>query len=122
VNRSVGVFLLGCSLAGCGSSNDVQCNFSTAPASAPADGTITYTASITGDATFASLIYRTQDGPDTVSYPESPFKAQVMVASGLGIGITATGTAKEGGNLVVGYTFSDGTGDSPVVASAQCKP
>jgi hypothetical protein len=98
----------------------VQCNISTPPATASADGTVAYTATISGDATIDSVIFRTQDGPKTVSDPTPPFEMDVMVQGGLGIGITATGLAKEGGKMVVGWSFQDTAGSSPVLAYAHC--
>ncbi len=113
------VLLLAASLAGCSSNDSEQCNISTPPATASADGTVTYTASITGDATLDSVVYRTQTGPQTAS-PTPPFQTDVTVQSGLGIGITATGITKPGGNIRVTSSFLPAGGTSPTVAYATC--
>lgn len=113
------LFIAAC-LAGCSSNDTEQCNISTPPATADGDGTVTYTASITGDALINTVIYRTQDGPKTVDQPTLPFQVDVMVQNGLGIGITATGSTKDGGNVLVGSSFVDSAGSAPVVSSARC--
>jgi hypothetical protein len=114
------VLLLAACGVGCSSNDSEQCNISTPPQTASADGTVTYSASITGDATLDSVVYRTQDGPKTVGAPTSPFQIDVTVQSGLGIGITATGITKPGGNLTVTSSFLPTGGTSPTVAYAHC--
>jgi hypothetical protein len=113
--------LVGLCLVACSSSQSDPCNVSTAPASAAADGTVSYHASITGDADITTVIYRSADGPQDVSTPTLPFQVDVAVASGQALAITASGTAKSDGNVLVGYTFQDSAGSDPVVASAQCR-
>ena len=113
--------LVGFCLAACSGSQSEPCNISTAPATAGADGIVTYHASITGDADITTVIYRTVDGPQDVSDPTLPFDVDVAVTSGQALAITATGSAKDGGNVLAGYTFQDAAGSAPVVASAQCR-
>jgi len=119
--RAAWTLFAGVALSGCMSSNDIQCHVSTAPAQAPADGTVTYHAAISGDAHIDSIINKTDAGPQTVSHPPLPFELDAAVTSGTPLGIIATGWMEEGANIVAGYTFVDALGASPDTASASCR-
>ena len=121
LGRCVWTFLAGAALSACGTSNDIQCHVSTAPAQAPADGTVSYHTAISGDAHVDSIIYKTDDGPQTVSYPALPFELTASVTGGTPLAIIATGRMEEGANIVADYTFLPAAGGSPVKSSSSCR-
>ena len=110
----------GLSAIGCGE-DELACHPSTGTAAADGDGTASYEAHVTGDAHIDTVIYQNDSGPVTVKSPPLPFELDVDVTDGTLLGISASGTAEEGGNVFVSYVFNDNAGVSPRVTSAQCR-
>lgn len=109
-------------IAGC-SSPAISCRVSTDEYTAPDDGTVTYTASVTGSGTIKSVVYRAGDKSVTADAPKVPFEIQVPVAGGASIDVTVYGSIENDteGNVLAGYSFLDGTDGASYDFSSTCR-
>jgi ABC-type glycerol-3-phosphate transport system substrate-binding protein len=107
---------------GC-SSPAISCRVSTDEYTAPNDGTVTFTASVTGSGTIKSVVYRTGDKSVTADTPKVPFEIQVPVASGASVDVTVYGSIENDteGNVLAGYSFLDGTDGASYDFSSTCR-
>ena len=108
-------------LLGCSSDDDSNsCTVTPSAGTASADGKVTYTASVEGNGSVASVVYTADAKPVTVKSPSLPFMVTVDVKADEPIGLTVTGSASGGGKVVAGYAFVDAAGSDPVVTNAEC--
>jgi hypothetical protein len=95
-----------------------DCNVGPATGTAPADGAVTYSVSMTGSGKVNSLVYLTAIGPVTQAIPTLPFSVTDSVKKGGSLSITAYGNTS--GTIYVSYAFKDGTHDFS--DQATCSP
>jgi|SRR6187399_1675661 len=105
------------------SSPDISCRVTTEDYTAPEDGSVTYTASITGAATIKSVVYQDGDKTVTVDGPKVPVSIKVPVAGGAAVDITVYGSIANDaeGNIVAGYSFLDSAGADSYEFSSTCR-
>jgi hypothetical protein len=94
-----------------------QCTASPVADTAPANGTVMYSATVSGGGKLISVTYQDAGGPVTVNNPTSPWHISVNVNSGAAINISVKGS---GGKITAGYTFSDPGGINPIATQAEC--
>ena len=109
-------------MRGC-SSPAISCRVSTDEYTAPDDGTVTFTASVTGSGTVKSVVYRAGDKAVTADTPKVPFEIQVAVAGGTSIDVTVYGSIENDteGNVLAGYSFLDAAGGDSYEFSSTCR-
>ena len=115
------LFTLALTTLGCSSDEDSNaCALLTPSATASADGTVTYSASVQGNGSIDSLEYTSDSKPVTVKNPSLPFSVTIDVQENDPISISAVGTAANGGKVIAGYEFIDAAGSDPEQTSVEC--
>lgn len=76
------------------------CDLTTTTDSLEVNKIVTYTATSTGDGTFAKITYQSFTGTVTVSNPVLPWTVTVPLAAGTKVLMTGLGTVKNGSLLV----------------------
>lgn len=101
------------------SSPSISCRVTTDDYTAPGDGTVTYTASVTGAGTVKSVVFLENGSSVTKDNPQLPFEAHAAVSAGAAIDVTVYGSIENDseGNVLAGYTFEGNAGDSYVFSS-----
>ena len=78
------------------SSPAIECRVTTEDYRAPDDGTVTYTASVTGAGAIKAVVYLDAGTSVNENSPPVPFEKEVPVASGAPIGFTVYGSIENG--------------------------
>ncbi len=105
------------------SSPAVECRVTTDDYQAPADGTVTYTASVTGAGTIKAVVYLDGDSSVNENSPQVPFEKAVPVASGAPIGFTVYGSIENGaeGNVLAAFEFLGAASGGSYQSNASCR-
>lgn len=105
------------------SSPDISCRVTTEDYTAREDGSVTYSASVTGSATIKSVVYQDGDKSVTVDSPKVPVSIKVLVASGAKVDITVYGSIENDaeGNILASYNFLDAAGADSYEFSSTCR-
>ena len=92
-----------------GNGGDTSCSVSAGPSSLL--GSVTYTATATGNGTLTQVRYTTDAGEIPVNSPTLPWSATVTNTTGFAA-ISGTGSASNGGSVTVGFTVTSAPGSN----------
>jgi hypothetical protein len=107
-------------VSGCSKSSSAnnQCNFSTGSGTAASGAQVVYSATGTGSVSLSSVTYKGASGGDVVvSNPSLPWSASINFPNGGSVGVSAVGTASNGGLITLTYGISSSGSFSADTAS-----
>ena len=100
-----------------GNGGDTSCSVSAGPSSLL--GSVTYTATATGNGTLTQVRYTTDAGEIPVNSPTLPWSATVTNTTAFAA-ISGTGSTSNGGSVTVGFTVTPAGGGAAETDSQTC--